>query len=63
MIARTLTRQEAFALTEPRVAYDWEQYGLTVVRDGYTEDGTRIHFVFQPGFCGGILANAYIFSI
>ncbi|MCG6414595.1 hypothetical protein [Vibrio fluvialis] len=30
---------------KPIEAYKWEEFGLTVVQDGYLSDGTRVHVV------------------
>ena len=39
------TKKELLQATEVITPYDWEKYNLTVVRDGYLEDGTRVHGV------------------
>lgn len=58
-----LSKDEAYALTHEIPEIRWAEYGLTVVRDGYTVlEGTRIHFVKEPGYDGEIIANAFIFS-
>lgn len=57
-----LDKGTAYALTNEIPEYYWEAYGLTVVRDGYDMDGTRIHFVKEAGYYDVMLANAHIFS-
>ena len=48
--------------TELTPAYKWNEYILTVVRDGYTEDGVRIHFVTEDIEDGTIIDNALVFG-
>ena len=57
-----LTKQQALESTLPICDYHWPKYNLTVCRDGYTDDGIRIHFVKEGGWDGEMLANAYIFT-
>lgn len=57
-----LTKQKALQLTIPVGGVNWSKYNLTVCRDGYTNDGVRIHFVKESGWDGEMVANAYIFS-
>lgn len=52
----------AHELTHAIEPYHWSSRDLTVVRDGYDMDGTRIHFVKEEGFYDAILANAHVFS-
>lgn len=52
----------AYALTKEVPEYRWANYQLTVVRDGYDMDGTRIHFVKEPGYDDAHIANAHVFS-
>lgn len=52
----------AYALTNEVEEYHWSQYNLTVVRDGYDMEGTRIHFVKEKGYDDVILSNAHVFS-
>lgn len=40
----------------------WSRHSLTVVRDGYTEDGIRIHFVTEDVKDGTITDNALVFG-
>lgn len=58
-----MTYDKALGYTKPMEPYHWCQYALHVVRDGYTEDGERIHFVTEEGYDGQIIANAFIFTL
>ena len=31
-----------------KISYYWKKYNLTVVWDGYTDDGVRLHIVKEP---------------
>lgn len=53
----------AMELTRAIPEYPWASQGLTVVRDGYDMDGTRIHFVKEQGYYDVIISNAHIFSV
>lgn len=56
-------REAALQLTtELTPAYKWDKCMLTVVRDGYTEYGVRIHFVTEDIKDGTIIANAVVFG-
>lgn len=55
--------QSIIKAAKPMDPYYWEQQHLTVIRDGYLEDGTRVHVVREelkeePT----VIANAIIIS-
>ena len=67
----SLTRKAALEFTKQwatlspplDLPWHWEDYDCTITRDGYTEDGTRIHFVQGLDVEDGTLINnAYIFN-
>lgn len=65
-MSRTIVPMEkamARELTHEVEPYHWGSQGLTVVRDGYDMDGTRIHFVLEPGYYDVVLCNAHVFSV
>lgn len=53
---------EAVELTES-CFYPWKKLGCIVLRDGYTTNGTRVHFVDAKGYNGEKISNAYVFSV
>lgn len=58
-----ISRETAYGITEVvNPSYHWRSHMLTVVRDGYTEDGVRIHFVSEDVEDGMVLSNALIFG-
>jgi len=58
-----ITRYQALTWSKPCKPMDWKKHNLTVIRDGCDPvEGTRIHFVEEPGYCGCIIDNAYVFS-
>lgn len=58
-----MEKQKAFEMTIEIEPFHWERHDLTVVRDGYNEDGVRILFVKEPHWYAEMLDNAFIFSI
>lgn len=59
-----ISRQKALQWSKKCEPIFWTEHSLTVVRDGCDPwDGTRIHFVKEQGHTGGLLNNAYVFSI
>ena len=57
----SLNREEAIKLTKSIPSIFWHKHELTVVRDGCTSCGIRIHFVLEKGYNGQLLSNAYVF--
>ena len=37
--------EQAVSAVKPIKPYQWESHGLTVVQDGYLDNGTRVHVV------------------
>lgn len=58
-ISRKTAYSTTWAVNPP---YHWLSHMLTVVRDGCTEDGVRIHFVSEDVEDGMVLSNALIFG-
>jgi len=54
---------DIYIRTEVIPPYYWKKHKLTVVRDGYLEDGTRLHVVLEKGYENGVvLSNALVYS-
>lgn len=54
---------EAIELTHPCEPISWTSQGLTVVRDGYDVDGTRIHMVLEGDHYDSHISNAHVFTL
>ncbi len=60
-----VTYEDILRLTQPITPYKWVKHNLTVVGDGYTEEGVRIHIVAESGYKlpnFAMLSNAIVVS-
>lgn len=64
METKTPSKNQLLDVTKNITQFEWKKHGLTVVRDGYLENGIRVHAVKEVLANEPILIdNAYVVSI